>query len=399
MRKLAYILFFFCLLSASAQAVDVTKNTVHYFTPEIHYGVTLPSNKSFPDRKMQKSLQLNWNTQNLDLSKKWVHLLNYPATGVNLSYTDFGNPEEIGKAYAIAPFIEYNFKKDYLSNVFLKACLGVSYVNRQYDPVTNVNNMATSTPVNAYFNLSMKYKTQLFEQWPITLGGGYVHYSNGHSKLPNKGINSAVFSLAYDFHFIKNDLRKPEQRLAIARSYQTYFDFKNGMGSQDFLHYKPEKNYVVSHAFQGGIVIKDTYKLGLGVGYRFYRHYYDYIVENDLVEYMDHPRWKASNIFVFISTEALLNHVGLNIDGGLNIHKPFYKKHFELQYLPLNFKYELKKLFVGRMGLKLYANNTSKLPQNNLYLGAHINANLSQADFIEFSVGITHRLYDRRFKK
>ncbi len=399
MNKLLYILAFSSILSGAAQVKKITHTKINYFTTEIHYGVTFPSNKGFPDRKMEKSLQLNWNSQNFDFSKKWIHLFNYPTTGINLSYTDFGNPKEIGKAYAIAPFIEYNFKKDYLSNLYLKACLGVSYVNRQYDPVTNVNNMATSTPINAYFNLSMKFKTKFFEHWPITLGGGYVHYSNGHSKLPNKGINSAVLSLAYDFYFTKNTLKKPAQRLAIARSYQTYFDFKNGMGSQDFLHYKPEKNYVVSHALQGGVIIKDTYKLGLGLGFRFYRHYYDYIVENEMTEFIDHPRWNASNLFLFISTEAMLNHVGLNIDVGLNIFKPFYKKHYELQYLPVNLNYDLKNLFLGRMGLKLYANNTSKLPQNNLYLGAHVNANLSQADFIEFSIGITHRLYDRRFKK
>ena len=57
-----------------------------------------------------------------------------------------------------------------------------------------------------------------------------------------------------------------------------------------------------------------------------------------------------------------------------------------------DFKYELKKLFLGRLGLKIYAKNTSKKPINNVYIGAHINSNLSQADFTELSIGITHRI-------
>lgn len=88
----------------------------------------------------------------------------------------------------------------------------------------------------------------------------------------------------------------------------------------------------------------------------------------------------------------MLGYVGIDWEGGLNLHKPFYKEQYLLMETELDFFYDLKKLFLGRLGLKLYTINTSKMPRNNFYLSAHINSNLSQADFSELSFGFTHRL-------
>ena len=44
------------------------------------------------------------------------------------------------------------------------------------------------------------------------------------------------------------------------------------------------------------------------------------------------------------------------------------------------------------MGLKYYIINTKKKPKHNIYLSAHINSNLGQADFSELSLGYVYRL-------
>ena len=43
------------------------------------------------------------------------------------------------------------------------------------------------------------------------------------------------------------------------------------------------------------------------------------------------------------------------------------------------------------MGLKYYLWSTTNSPKDNMYIGAHINANLGQADFTELSIGYTYR--------
>ena len=54
-------------------------------------------------------------------------------------------------------------------------------------------------------------------------------------------------------------------------------------------------------------------------------------------------------------------------------------------------KYHLKQLISARMGLKYYLFGTDGVPKHNLFVGAHINANLGQADFTELSLGYVYR--------
>ncbi len=56
--------------------------------------------------------------------------------------------------------------------------------------------------------------------------------------------------------------------------------------------------------------------------------------------------------------------------------------------VPTTTTYKLKSLFPTRLGVKLYLFNTNKIPKNNLYIGANINANYTQADFSELSLGL-----------
>jgi hypothetical protein len=51
----------------------------------------------------------------------------------------------------------------------------------------------------------------------------------------------------------------------------------------------------------------------------------------------------------------------------------------------------MKRLFASRLGLKVYAISTEKNPPINAFIGAHINANMGQADFSSLSIGIVKR--------
>ena len=81
-----------------------------------------------------------------------------------------------------------------------------------------------------------------------------------------------------------------------------------------------------------------------------------------------------------------------------NIYKPFYSQ-FEEDF-PVakqfqgygEFKRNFKRLLSTRLGLKLYAVNTNKLPKHNFYIGPHIKANAGQADFSELAIGYVYRL-------
>lgn len=102
-----------------------------------------------------------------------------------------------------------------------------------------------------------------------------------------------------------------------------------------------------------------------------------------------------------------MNHVGMEVQIGVNFHKPAYKIDWRINQgwdntpreIPewwelgeFDSKYEVKQAVMSRMGLKYYFWGTDKDPVHNIFAGFHINANLGQADFTEFSVGYIYRL-------
>ncbi|WP_246296922.1 hypothetical protein [Winogradskyella vidalii] len=173
------------------------------------------------------------------------------------------------------------------------------------------------------------------------------------------------------------------------------------------------KKDVYTVSASSGKIINNTFKIGGGFYYRFYEHYYDYIKNNETLvaeqypHYTENPYGYATNFGLFATSELLIDHFGFALDFGLNIYKPFYKVDWQInqgytyQNLnnqtfevlgELNWYYEIKRTISTRMGIKYYLWTTNRAPQHNIFIGAHINANLGQADFTELSLGYVHRL-------
>ena len=101
----------------------------------------------------------------------------------------------------------------------------------------------------------------------------------------------------------------------------------------------------------------------------------------------------------------MLNHIGIDLQIGINLHKPAYKIDWRINQgwdnTPreisetwmlgeYNTKYKLKQLISTRLGLKYYLIGTINKPKHNVYAGCYINANLGQADFAELSLGYVY---------
>ena len=161
-------------------------------------------------------------------------------------------------------------------------------------------------------------------------------------------------------------------------------------------------------AFEIGKVINKTFKFGGGFYARYYQHFYDYIKDEEALINSQYPNFKdnafaySTNYGVFGTAELLLGHLGVELDLGLNLYKPFYKLEWQITqgyradsgnyvYADLDSYYKLKRTISSRLGVKYYLITNNKSPQHNLFLSAHINANLGQADFSEISLGYTYR--------
>ena len=256
--------------------------------------------------------------------------------------------------------------------------------------MTNKTNKAIGSNFTWAFQLFLYYKLNINDRLNLKFGGGYLHNSNGHTQLPNYGLNSAMISISSQYFF------KPMQfkRLYEPDLTRHYFiDVRSGIGMQEYGASKGPaggpKKAVYTYAVSGGIIFKQNISIHAGLAYRYYQHFHDNIIKNKIPEYIDNPNLNASNVYFFLGSEFLIGHASIDIEGGINLYKPFKDGNIEIIQ---GTKYWLKKLFPSRMGLKLYAINTSKMPKNNIYVAANINANFGQADFSELSFGFVHLL-------
>jgi len=397
----AFCLFF--TLTSIGQTEQRVVNTSFYFSPEFVLGITAEANSHFPDRGLQSGLFLNFGWYNQSNEKEWAKQLNYPKTGISFGISDYGNSEKLGQAFSVMPFAEFKI----FNRWSLHSGIGISYMNTLYDETENPFNQAITTNFNWSFRTFFYY--QIFNNWKI--GFGYNHSSNGHTRLPNQGFNSFLASVSTSFNSKKESSQEFLDNTKTQKTKQWYFSSRFDIGKNVLSEEFNDKREVYSIAFSGGKIINKTFKLGAGFYFRFYEHYYDYIkneeelITSEYPELTDHPFINASTFGIFATSELLLSHIGFEFDVGFNFHKPFYKIDWKLNQGysyqsgeetvvvlgELDDYFKLKKIVSARLGLKYYLVNNNKTPKHNAFVGAHINANLGQADFTALTLGYVYR--------
>jgi hypothetical protein len=384
------------------------------WTPEFLIGQSAPSNENFPDRSPQLQAAVNLGWSQAYNQQEWARRLKGPRTGLQFAFTDYGNGSELGRSYSLMPSVDFTGFNS--SRIRFFTAMGVSYFDTKYDPVTNPNNQAITTDLVWSFRASGHYVLVQGERTDWRVGLVYDHHSNGHTRLPNQGFNSFLFSLGADVHPTASRPELQDGNWApLKRSRYSFAALRAGYGINVLSIPEPfnDKKAVYSITAEYGQVYNNTFKWSAGVFYRFYQHYYDYIADNESLvqdgrefdEFKTAPGWNASNISIFGSGEVLLNHVGIEVVIGVNLHKPAYKIDWRInqgwdntprdipdfwQLGEFDTKYRLKQTIATRMGLKYYLWSTATPRSGNLFIGAHINANLGQADYTELSLGYVY---------
>ena len=407
-----FLLFSFGLFAQQSDSITRTSNFI--ISPEVLVGITAESNSYFPDHGLQTQAFIGLGWEHDNNLQEWAQRLKGPRTGINFGYTNFGNSENLGSALSILPFIEFNAFRS--KKMTVQVGTGASYFTEKYDPITNPNNEAVTTDFTWSFRLFGYYKVASTNNIDWRTSIGYAHHSNGHTRLPNQGYNSFLVGISADIKKNANLTSYSQINKSIyPKSKYSYVAVRSGYGLQTLA--KPFNDIKPVYVFSGeyGKVYNNTYKVGIGMYYRFYRQYYEYITNNEsLVQdgrefdsFKEHPTWSASNLGAFISGEVLLNHFGINLQIGFNFYKPAYKIDWRINQgwdvvpaeIPENSnivlgefdtKFKLKKLISSRLGLKYYFIGTRNAPKNNFFVGANINSNLGQADFTELSFGYVH---------
>lgn len=164
--------------------------------------------------------------------KYWQAYFNYPTIGFSAFYSNLGDIDIIGKAYALYPFINFPLNKSKTNTFSFRMGVGLGYLTNKYHPTENFHNTSIGSNVNAAISLTFEYKRYLSERYKISVFAGLTHFSNGSSTEPNNGLNiinaglSATYLLKDAEEYIpkqysQQDFKKIKPEFYIGLSYGT----------------------------------------------------------------------------------------------------------------------------------------------------------------------------------
>lgn len=369
-----YIITFFQL--------QVFSQSENYVVPEVFTGSIIPNYMNGPDFGPRIGLGVTYYKVSKE-NNSTNHYYKYPLLGIQAGFHRLGNPFVYGNEINLMPVLGLKLEKG-----MFQWGIGTSYFTKTYRQ--NEGNQSIGSHLNWAFQW-MYYRTfDLSEDKKLRLGFGYHHSSNGHTQLPNYGLNSAVISMSIvPSSLISKDLKQDPDQVPNGR--KLFILTRSGIGMHEFgsttYPIRGDKKLVFTQSLGVGFTFKEHFRWYAGFGTRHYQHYADSISNSPQLQDLDvHP----NNHYFLMGIEYLIYHFGISIEGGINLSKPFYF-HFAQDYENTDsFKYTLKKIFPSRMGLRLYLLNTAKKPKHNIYVSAHINANFGQADFSEASLGYVY---------
>ncbi|NBT88377.1 MAG: hypothetical protein EBT51_08765 [Flavobacteriaceae bacterium] len=452
MMRLSLVFIFIVLCIGNVTLTQAQVKQSFKLSTEVLYGISAEANDFFPERDPQYSLVLGIG-KTIELPGKLP--VQNPIIGLLGMYTDLGNTELLGHSYALIPYVSFPMFGKHIKGSRLEFGLGGAYFDTRFDPETNFFNQAVTTDITWAFRGSVHQKLWQNAYGLMDLGLVYNHQSNGHTKLPNQGLNSFLISLRQNWDININDRllyddnadesrawpkseqatpnsvnsvgpltqKDVQEDLNESKQLQTeeYLEARFGYGQNVLALAFNDLRPVRTVSITWGKTHKGYLRWGVGAFYRFYQHYHDYIVGNESLvrpgqefeAFRENPWRYASNFGVHLNGEVLLGHFGVSTQLGFNFYKPAYAIDWRInegwdyppRELPPNWvlgeyntKYQLKKYISSRLGIRYYLWDTrfdsakQKHHTVNPFIGAHLNANLGQADFTELSFGVIVRL-------
>ncbi|NQX92958.1 MAG: acyloxyacyl hydrolase, partial [Flavobacteriales bacterium] len=166
-----------------------------------HYGTMIPHRQEITNlitgHAWGLEANIAWRSKE---RKSWETQYLYPDRGIDIHFTDMGNPDELGYQFSIAPYIDlplsYEIKK---VNQYLKLGLGLGHATKQWDLEDNVKSLVIGSTLNLAFHIQYAAEYSIKDNLHARFGLRVSHFSNGSFKLPNLGTNNLTLFTGLSF--------------------------------------------------------------------------------------------------------------------------------------------------------------------------------------------------------
>lgn len=386
MKRLCLLL----LLGAGALfAQDKEPHNAFYAQAEFIGGKLFPMYPKMPRTSFVQGAEFNFGWR-VTGRREWHQLFNYPRLGLSVIALDLGNNRIYGQQFCLVPTAYFSTSKKF-SRKFqteIKTGLGLSFFNHPYDTIRNPDNYLVSTYVTWQFNVGVSFRAAITPHTYFQFGGSWMHSSNAHAQVPNVGVNNFVLQAGFvEFPFGGQSNLYDRESIVADKKIRYHFRFGAGWHERGtaFKRTNHKKYPVYTASFYISRKFWRVMKLNTGFTYRFYQNYFEYIKTTG--HYSSHQRLKSSAFIWFFGPEFQLGRFALNLEGGLNLYKPFFKKYYDDVERGSRTEYWTKQLIATRFGFNFYLLDPYRHPRNNVFIGSYVSANMGQAEFLEMNIG------------
>lgn len=304
--------------------------------------------------------------------QRWEAAYGYPIIGVAYWYSTLGNSEFLGRSNAVFPYINYPIVRDLKHELNFRLGLGLGYLTKCFDPVTNYKYLAIGSHVNAAINLMAEYRWRMSPRMQVAAGISMMHFSNGSTKTPNYGINTPSVNLALAYRLSNENAY--QNRKLIPELYKFEFDGKKSvvLNLAKAIGYKDMgeeygRTFMV-YSFFGDVLTPLSFKSSAGIGFDFARDQSDpYFASLDKIKIKHKIELYRTGVSLAyqlkMSKLSYMFNAGLYVTGKMAPSFGYFK--FGLQYLVFK----------------------------NIFATITFRSHLARADFIGLGVGYKLPLY------
>jgi hypothetical protein len=390
MKKYTALFLMFSVLAVYAQNNQEYKyKDANFIDVKLHSGMVINNYiyfDSFPKRKPSALVEFKFGKQTTG-SKNWQQFYGFPKVGISAIGGYLGNSKELGYMFGIMPDIVFNTLNENKWSMKIRTGFGFAYFNKPYDTITNFGNILVGSHFTTLVAIDLYFQRNITEKLNFKFGLSGIHASNGHTGLPNVGLNMININAGFNYYFDKKPTKFNRNQDFLPNKNLKYV-IRFGLGTHKFgnelgPHDSPSYS-IYDAAFYVGKPIGSLGSLYAGLGYKYYNSFYEKIIERNI--FSENQHLKASEFTFLLAYEFEMGQLCFLTQGGLNIYKPFWADFVELVDEDLSLFKKIEGIITVRLGLQYYVFDKYKY-NNNIFFGLYIKANMGAADFISFNTG------------
>ena len=309
-------------------------------------------------------------------TKLWEQLYNYPVYGVGIYTASFKETNELGTPIAVFGYFSAPFMRSQKLTFNYELGLGLTFNWRNFDPLSNPNNIAISAERSVYIETGVNLEYQISRKFFMGAGYGLYHFSNGHLKSPNMGLNMQAlkFNLRYQinkttYSFIKNPV--PQYKKHFEWDISIFGGAENVIYSGDDVDIIAKYHglyfpvYGINNTFNRAISYKSKIGAGFSVGYNGVLNA-QLAVENGQLDEVDLPFGNHINISIYPSYELMIDRLSIILQPGFYLYRKKTTELTPIFYQRVGMKYHFWKNYFAGISLRAYKYHISDFIEWNI---------------------------------